>query len=101
MIKAIIFDVDGVLKNNFITPSGETISKRNIQVYKIVDFLKHNKYKIAILTNVNTESKLKNIKLGFYEPFSTQILSCDYNIFKPDPEIFKIALKPKVKPPKQ
>lgn len=84
MIKAIIFDVGGVLKKNFFV--------KNKAVYEIIDNLKQRNYKVAICSNTSHIHKFINIINKIYEPFEIKVLSCDVGISKPNPQIYKLTL---------
>ncbi len=143
MIKAIIFDVGGVLKITDVNATKEKIISRfgisseqimqsynkylplwktsqifeselwhktitdyvsdhqnfqrvfqlNQPVYQIAKKLEQLGYITAILSNVSFEDKIFNAQLNLYAPFKEVILSCDVNLIKPDPAIFKLILK--------
>jgi epoxide hydrolase-like predicted phosphatase len=61
---------------------------------KIPEQLKENGYRIAILPNDSKESAQQRRKnYGFDDLFDEVIISSHYGYIKPDPEIYRIALK--------
>ena len=85
MIKAIIFDVGGVLKKGFF--------HLNKDVYQIAKSLKRKGYKLAICSNTTNAHRLLNTLMGTYRPFSLVILSSEIGIRKPNPKIYQITLE--------
>ena len=62
-------------------------------VPQVLNTLKERGYKLAIVSNTTppTWGIIRKLKLRKF--FDSIILSCDVGILKPDPEIFKIAIK--------
>jgi putative hydrolase of the HAD superfamily len=67
--------------------------KVNNDVIKIVKSLKSQGYKLAVLSNTIKSHVEVNEKKGVYDGFSVRILSCEAALRKPDPKMFKLALR--------
>ena len=59
----------------------------------LVEQLKAAGLRVALLSNTEKARSVFLKNLGGYQPFHTVILSCDVGVAKPNPKIFKIALK--------
>ena len=59
----------------------------------IVNTLKTKGFKIAILSNTIAVHAKINRQMGIYKPFAEVILSCEVSLAKPDPKIYKLALR--------
>lgn len=51
-----------------------------------------NDYNIYLLSNNNKETANYLRKLPFYQDISGEVFSCDYNIVRPNPDIYNILL---------
>ena len=67
--------------------------KRNEGVLEIVKKLKIRGYKVAILSNSIAPHAEFNHQVGIYDEFPIRILSHEVGVRKPDPEIYRLALK--------
>ena len=65
----------------------------NNDVIKLIKNLKNNGYNIYILSKNNKEASKYIKKLPFFHNISGYIFSCDYNIVKPNKEIYKLLFK--------
>lgn len=87
---------------NFKSIISNEIKERLINYYKYRSFnddvlnilhdLKNKKYNIYLLSNNNKETANYLRKLDFYQDISGDVYSCDYNIIKPNIEIYNILL---------
>jgi len=67
--------------------------KQNKELYKIVFKLKKKDYKIAILSDQWYISKKALILPKYSKKFNVVIVSCDVGFRKPNPKIYRLALK--------
>ena len=72
--------------------------KQNKKLYKFTFKLKKQGYKIAVLSDQWWLSKRAVVKESYMKKFNVVVISCDVGIRKPNPEIYKLALK-KLKTP--
>lgn len=87
-------------KFKFIVP--DNIKEKLINYYKYRPFnenvlnvlhdLKRKEYNIYLLSNNNKETANYLRKLDFYQDISGDVYSCDYNVIKPNIEIYNILL---------
>lgn len=87
---------------NFKSIISNEIKERLINYYKYRPFnedvlnvlhdLKNKKYNIYLLSNNNKETANYLRKLDFYQDISGDVYSCDYNVIKPNIEIYNILL---------
>lgn len=65
----------------------------NNKILKLLPKLKKT-YKLGLISNMGKgHKKYLNLKYGISKPFDTAIFSCDVGISKPNPKIYKKALK--------
>jgi len=74
------------------TRTFETSLKKMTGMYELVESLKSLGLKVALLTNVSPQYAEVLEKAGHYQPFDTRILSFEVGAWKPEQQIFKIAL---------
>lgn len=67
--------------------------KINQKVIDIVKNLKHQGYKLAVLSNTCKPHVECNRKHGIYDEFSLLVLSNEVGILKPDPRIYEFTLE--------
>lgn len=87
---------------NFKSIISNEIKERLINYYKYRPFnedvlnvlhdLKRKGYNIYLLSNNNKETANYLRKLDFYQDISGDVYSCDYNVIKPNIEIYNILL---------
>ncbi len=88
MIKAIIFDLTGVLFR--LEKGGDfEIIKDNFEFVKSLK----NKYKLGILSNLSFEYKEKLKEFNFYEIFNEINLSGETGLLKPNKESYLLILQ--------
>lgn len=94
-------DYWGVLKRDFGLNIRPDISDefhrwsgliKNEDVYSLIDKLKTQKIKVALLTNVIEPTYNVLSEAGYYMPFDSVIASCKVGYAKPQPEIYSYAL---------
>ena len=88
------------LKDEMVREIHQRIRYLHIQFGKIIPgssrFLKmiRKKYKIGVVTNhIGEYQRLKMLRTGISELIDFMVPAYDYGYFKPDPEIFQIALE--------
>lgn len=64
----------------------------NEDVLNVLHDLKRKGYNIYLLSNNNKETANYLRKLDFYQDISGDVYSCDYNVIKPNIEIYNILL---------
>lgn len=64
----------------------------NENVLNVLHDLKRKEYNIYLLSNNNKETANYLRKLDFYQDISGDVYSCDYNVIKPNIEIYNILL---------
>jgi len=73
--------------------------KERKEVFSLIKKLKKNRYKIAVLSNVNPTDYKHHVKLGHYDHFHVKILSHQVGYRKPSRSIYRLTLKKlKMKP---
>ncbi len=88
MIKAIVFDLTGVLFR--LEKGGDfEIIRDNFELVKSLK----NKYKLGILSNLPSDYKEKLKEIGFYDIFNKINLSGETGILKPDKESYLLILQ--------
>ncbi len=65
----------------------------NQEIIRIIKQLKTNGYKVFILSNNNIDVKNYLMNLPFIQNFDGEVYSCDYQILKPNLEIYKILFE--------
>ncbi len=64
----------------------------NHDMYDLVEELKEQNIRVAILSNITPNKAHLLRKFGYYKPFEAVVLSCDVNMVKPDPRIYQVML---------
>lgn len=74
----------------------KTIKQQSIQVnydvYQIVEQLKKNNVRVALLSNVDNWRASLIRDLGLYDPFDLCILACEIGVKQPNLEVYQILL---------
>lgn len=95
MIKAIIFDLGGVLVNS--PPSDVESYRKEIRLHEdvlaLARQLKSQGFKISILSNTIPEHVAILTTLNFFDYFDDRVFSYEVGLEKPDPGIYELALK--------
>lgn len=68
-------------------------ARLNKDVMDIVNALKKNGYRVAMITNTEPSHDAWSRKIGWYEPFELVIVSYKEKMRKPDNDIFELALQ--------
>lgn len=96
MIKAVIFDIGGVIVNTASSPQIDVYRKEikiNKEVQEIITKLKELGYKLAIVSNTIPKHAKYLKEIGAFNFFDVIVLSYEVNLRKPDKEIYQLALK--------
>ena len=63
------------------------------RMLKVVELLKQNGYKVGIVSNVIAEHAAVLERVNFYSQFEPCVLSCNIGVRKPQPDIYRMAVK--------
>ena len=87
------------LEERLLTRAFEKSITKMPGMYELVDKLKLEGIKVLLLTNVSSQFAEILEQRGYYEPFELRILSFEVGSWKPESEIYQLALqKANVKP---
>jgi len=67
--------------------------KQKKGTWQILKELKENGMNICVLSDTIKPHYKINLESGFYNNFDEKVISCEVGLKKPDPEIYKLALK--------
>jgi len=61
-------------------------------IYKLIKDLKSADYRLFVLSNMSFEFIAELHKHEIFKMFENEVISCDYNLVKPEREIYELAL---------
>ncbi|SRR6266550_807595 len=71
----------------------QEITHINDDLLQLVQQLKHNGYKVAIISNIDKYAVQHMRDKGLASHFDITIFSCEVGLLKPDPAIYKLAIE--------